>query len=455
LRDALAKGAPPDNVAQLSQRMYRQSILSLEKHLHGITRVLFAGATSIPLDVLTEKYTFSYIPSGTFLARLGDPPTSERKSLLALGDPVLPSHQPAKDLPLPPGGLLIAQVTPSGNAANARLRRDDVLLAYAGTELTSLNQAGELIEEHAQDTVVTVKVWRDGRIAEHQIGPGKLGVGLDPRPAPVAIAAKRITDQMLAKITRSNWGELPGTAVEVARLTKLAGDGSITVLTRTSASEQELDQLCAGGKLEQFRYLHFATHGEPNDAQSFESALILSQDNVSSDMRLDGSKHYDGKLTANEVLENWKLNADLVTLSACESALGRPGGGDGHLGFAQAFLLVGARSVCLSLWKVDDTATSLLMSRFYENLLGKRERLVQPMPKSEALAEAKNWLHELTFDDAIKLAADLSGSISRGKGEDALELVVPKTDAATPSSDDRPFAHPRYWAAFILIGDPN
>src|SRR4029077_15987081 len=96
---------------------------------------------------------------------------------------------------------------------------------------------------------------------------------------------------------------------------------------------------------------------------------------------LAGRPPPDGRLTAAEVLEFWKLDAELVTLSACESGLGREGGGEGLLGFAQAFLLAGARSLVLSLWKVDDAATALLMVRFYENLLGSRSGS-KPLPKA-------------------------------------------------------------------------
>jgi CHAT domain-containing protein len=158
------------------------------------------------------------------------------------------------------------------------------------------------------------------------------------------------------------------------------------------------------------------------------------------------------------VLEFWKLKAELVTLSACETALGRPGGGDGLLGFAQAFLAAGSRAVCLSLWKVDDTATALLMTRFYQNLLGKRPGLDRPMPKAAALAEAKHWLRELSGEEALKLSAAASNGVvrgDRGAGEVA-KRIGPPTDLTQPApKDSKPFAHPRYWAAFILIGDPK
>jgi CHAT domain-containing protein len=74
---------------------------------------------------------------------------------------------------------------------------------------------------------------------------------------------------------------------------------------------------------------------------------------------------YPGLLTARHVVQEYALRADLVTLSACQSGLGQLSG-EGMIGFARAFLAAGARSLVVSLWKVDDTATTALMKRFYE-----------------------------------------------------------------------------------------
>ena len=146
----------------------------------------------------------------------------------------------------------------------------------------------------------------------------------------------------------------------------------------------------------------------------------------------------------------WQLDADLVTLSACETALGPYGGGEGLLGFSQVLLHKGARSLLLSLWKVDDTATALLMTRFYENWLGKRKDLREPMPKAEALREAKSWLRTLPRWERDNLAADLVKGELRGTVVEGKPVVqLPKGRA------DEPYAHPRYWAAFILLGDPE
>ena len=107
----------------------------------------------------------------------------------------------------------------------------------------------------------------------------------------------------------------------------------------------------------------------------------------------------------------------------------------------------------VSLWKVDDTATALLMCRFYQNLLGHYETSRGPypagyaMPKAEALGEAKGWLRHLTLDQVRKLTGRLDGGEVRGRVRER-----PSADEFSPQY--RPYASPYYWAAFILIGDP-
>ena len=72
----------------------------------------------------------------------------------------------------------------------------------------------------------------------------------------------------------------------------------------------------------------------------------------------------DGTLTVGE-LYSMRLNADLVTLSACETGLGKIANGDDVVGLTRGFLYAGSRSIVASLWKVDDEATAYLMTRFY------------------------------------------------------------------------------------------
>jgi hypothetical protein len=310
--DRTTAPASAAEVAALARDLYAQRLAPLDRHLKGVHRlfVVPVGAMSgVPVEVLSDRYRVSYVPSGTFLARLKDRPRPSGDRVLAVGDPRfdLDAGKPKPPGPLPSGGLLVAQVLPNGAAFAARIVPGDVLLTYASVDLKDVAQLRKLLADHAGDKTVTVTVWRDGKTAVRELGPGTLGVVLARDPAPLALADKRKADQMLAAVRGGDWKELPG--------------------------------------LKEFRYLHFATHGEANQASAFQSRLVLAQDAAArAALPRAGRPTLDGYLTAREVLDFWELDADLVTLSACETALGRAGGGDGQLGFAQAFLTAGSRA---------------------------------------------------------------------------------------------------------------
>lgn len=132
------------------------------------------------------------------------------------------------------------------------------------------------------------------------------------------------------------------------------------VFLRKEATEGALRKFGGG-----FSYIHFATHGEFDADRPLNSALLLAADSES-----------DGRLTVDK-LYSMKLNADLVTLSACETGLGKIANGDDVVGLTRGFLYAGSSSIVASLWKVDDLATSTLMTSFYVALkkTDKREAL--------------------------------------------------------------------------------
>jgi CHAT domain-containing protein len=223
---------------------------------------------------------------------------------------------------------------------------------------------------------------------------------------------------------------LPLTRSEVTTIAGLYGSDS-RLLLGAQATEQELARMAAAGELKQYSILHFATHALVDDERPENSALILSQVDLPDPLAaaMAGTRIYDGCASAAEVVREWKLDADLVTLSACETALGKKVAGEGYIGLAHVFLQAGARSLLVSLWKVEDRSTAMLMERFYGNLRGRyagvrssnsRREAGSPMLKVEALQEAKDWLRE--WKDA------------RGH---------------------RPYAHPFFWAGFVLMGSAN
>ena len=147
------------------------------------------------------------------------------------------------------------------------------------------------------------------------------------------------------------------------------------------------------------RLIHFACHGLLDERFPLNSALALTIP------ERPGEGQDNGLLQAWEIFESARLDADLVTLSACESALGKEMGGEGLLGLTRAFQYAGARSVLASLWSVSDDSTSDLMKRFYGYLRDGRSK-----------------------DEALRAAQ--------------VELIR-----------SRDFAHPYHWAAFQLTGD--
>ncbi|MFO0964133.1 MAG: tetratricopeptide repeat protein [Gemmataceae bacterium] len=453
---SLAKRLSAQRLGPLAKHLAATGDLPAAKHLVVLPSEYLAG---IPVEAFAEGYTVSYAPSGTMYAYLRKKEAGPAAGLLALADPVFERDRKATaPAPLPPGGLLVVNVPAGSNAALAGLVSGDVLLRYAGADLKTVANLDAAIAAHDKDKRVEVVVWRDGVTNTRDVQPGKLGAVLAKEPAPIALAEKRKTDDWLAaRGSRDDkWAALPGTRVEADRLTKLFGKDS-KVLMESDASEQALHDVASKGELEKFRYIHLATHGTIDYRFPMRSAVILSRDKLPDPgKQLDaGLPVFDGRLTAEKVLRDWKLNADLVTLSACETALAAKfEGGEGYVGFSQALILAGSRSVCLSLWKVDDTATALLMDRFYQNLLGKRDGLKAPLGKAAALAEAKNWLRYLTRSDALKRTADLLDGVPRGKHATGPLLLAPKTPS-TPTMEDRPYAHPYYWAAFVLIGNPD
>ncbi len=184
---------------------------------------------------------------------------------------------------------------------------------------------------------------------------------------------------------------LPSTRREVETLTALFADRAQAFLG-ADASEGRARAAAPGA-----RYLHFACHGYLDEQFPLDSALALAAPEGAAPGR------DNGLLQAWEVFEQVRLDAELVTLSACDTALGKEMGGEGLLGLTRAFQYAGARAVLASLWAVSDDSTADLMAGFYRHLRA-------GAAKDEALRAAQR------------------------------ELLA---------------AHPFHWAAFELFGDPR
>ncbi|MEO5617324.1 MAG: CHAT domain-containing protein, partial [Candidatus Eisenbacteria bacterium] len=163
---------------------------------------------------------------------------------------------------------------------------------------------------------------------------------------------------------------LPNTAAEVATLRALAGGRNLIAVTGRDASRARLLASPESGPL---AVLHVATHGIADESEPARSGLWFAAPNDSAP---------PGFVSLADIA-TMRLHADLVTLSACETGVGRLERGEGVMGLTRAFLVAGARSVIVSLWPVNDLSTATLMQTFYGGLLAKGR------PCDEALAEAR------------------------------------------------------------------
>jgi CHAT domain-containing protein len=124
-------------------------------------------------------------------------------------------------------------------------------------------------------------------------------------------------------------------------------------------------ETATGADLHQYRIVHFATHGLLNSEHPELSGIVLSLVN-------ENGKERDGFLRLHEIY-NLNLPADLVVLSACQTALGKEIKGEGLIGLTRGFMYAGAARVAASLWSVGDVATAELMKSFYAKMLGREQ----------------------------------------------------------------------------------
>jgi len=187
--------------------------------------------------------------------------------------------------------------------------------------------------------------------------------------------------------------DLPQTREEVESISRIVGKDAETLFgvsaTETAFKKEPLDQ---------FRVLHLAVHGFADPQFPERSALVLGADPKAGE---------DGLLQVREI-KKLRLNAELTTLSACDTGVGKLQGEEGVSDLAEAFLAAGAKTVVASLWSADDTFASALMERFYQ-------RLALGEETSSALRGAK------------------------------LDLLAKYGEQVSPF----------YWAAFVAIGDAS
>jgi CHAT domain-containing protein len=165
--------------------------------------------------------------------------------------------------------------------------------------------------------------------------------------------------------------------------------------------------LATGPELSQYRIIHFATHGVLDSETPELSGLVLSL------FDKDGQPQ-DGFLRLNDVY-NLDLPADLVVLSACNSALGKQIKGEGLIGLTRGFMYAGAARVMASLWKVDDEATAELIKHFYQEMLAEKKAPAEALRQAQiAMWQQKRWRSPYFWAPFV-LQGEYKGTIDAGQ----------------------------------------
>ena len=207
--------------------------------------------------------------------------------------------------------------------------------------------------------------------------------------------AREIATNVKAAYRDESLGPLPEAETEVGALKSIWGPSSTRILIGANASKDVFRSDAA-----KYKIIHFATHGILDDNSPMYSRLVMARDlNDPTD---------DGLLEAREIMQ-LNLHADLVVLSACQTARGRFGAGEGMIGMSWAFFVAGVPTMVASQWKVDSASTAALMIDFHKRL--KEQAAKQSATKAGALQQA------------------------------ALALMK-----------NPRYRHPYFWAGFVVIG---
>ena len=269
---------------------------------------------------------------------------------------------------------------------------------------------------------------------------------------PVQWSSRAVADSLNL---RDGVNELPATKIEAEEIDKALETARIDtkLYTDTIGTEASFKALSGSG----VNTLHIATHGfywTEREVSRLDNLAFLNDDMPAavqedkalthSGLLLAGANTAlkglplpegveDGVLTAKEIAGMDLRRLDLVALSACQTGLGEITG-DGVFGLQRGFKKAGANTLLMSLWKVDDTATQLLMTQFYKNMLS-------GMGKYEALTAAQKYLRELEVE--VKPEKTAFQQIMDGKDG--------KKEKNPGSRTVRKYANPYYWAAFVLL----
>jgi CHAT domain-containing protein/tetratricopeptide (TPR) repeat protein len=352
--------------------------------LDAIRAALLDDQTVLLYYALGGRRSFLWVVTRTTLERhvLPARPALERLARPAVA--ALSTARTSGAALAPLGRVLLAPAAPRLDVSRVLIVADGALHLVPFAALPSPQAPAPLL---ARSEVVSLPSASAGVLLARippRNGPSDVAVFADPvfRADDDRVRDRsRTSTVMMASLPREltrngRLERLPFTRREAHAIQALAGAGGRVELDFAASREAALD-----ARLLSYRFVHFATHGLLNASRPELSGIVLS-------LVDRAGRPQNGFLTSLDTY-NLRLDADLVVLSGCRTALGKDVRSEGIVGLTRGFMYAGARGVLATLWPVDDLATSELMRVFYEGLLGPR-RLSPPAALREAQAHVRS-----------------------------------------------------------------
>jgi CHAT domain-containing protein len=334
----------------------------------------------------TESFCLTISRFGTSIARL--PPRSRIERVANAYVAGVKSNKPALTQAHLLFAALIQPLHLSSNLTSLIVVPDGILHLVPFSALQ--DSSGKfLASERAiwyEPSAGTLALMRRGRHAEAPemfMGVGGVEYGSPVGSSEIAEVRRGLERGDYYDLDLTKLPDLPGTKEEVQAAADILGVHDAPLKAGLDGTETQFKE----APLDQFRIIHLAVHGNANPKNPDRAALVF-RPNPPKD---------DGLLEPREVL-GLHFNADLVVLSACETAVGHLQGEEGITNLSRTFLAAGAKSVISTLWKIDDSYSLFLMKRFYTHLReGKTEAgalslsQIDILEKFGAETPAANW----------------------------------------------------------------
>jgi CHAT domain-containing protein len=349
-----------ERIEEVSRRAYDNLSarnLNVEKETKEARRARIAKADAAYLEAASELTSLILTPAESLLAN---------KRLLVVSEGTL-QYIPFASLPIP--------FAKPDTAYTPLATRHEIVSLPSISVLPIIRQK----QVEAQSRLKTIAVIADPVFNATDLRVARNKGDGESTPSKIKVSEGELF-RSASGVGLAMFSRLPFSRKEADEIAALVPEANRMIALDFAANKETVQSRA----LNQFQAVHFATHGLLNSERPELSGLVFSLLDENGNPR-------DGFLRLHEIY-NLRLAADLVVLSACQTALGRDVKGEGLIGLTRGFMYAGASRVVAGLWRVDDRATAQLMRHFYKSMLSEQAKPSAALRKAQlTLLNDKRW----------------------------------------------------------------